>query len=387
MLRLIHQGSRSTVLASFVLTLTLVSDAVLYLLLPLFFDSFGLTVLWVGILLSANRFVRLFVNPWLVPWFQYFGARTALIQAVVLASAASLSFVFLFSPWTLLFARLLWGCAYALMRLACLHYATEEPERRMINLGWYTSIQEMGPLLVILLTPLLVVHISAQAVLLLAFVLCLLALIPALALPVPHTDRGVSTGAQWPWPDAWHRLTFLLCLLFDGVWTVILAPLLVATGWSIPMALTITSALLVFKRIYNTTLGMLTVRFDIWQHDRFWLVIALGLMLVACGLMGLHVVLLASVLGILGHGAFMILVPKLLSDRAGTVLERQQTLNTFTFWRDLAAAVGALLASALIAWQSAAGFYAVGGVILLGLLIALYYGERHRSSTSPHSTE
>src|SRR5690554_5623135 len=209
MLRLIHQGSRSTVLASLVLTLTLVSDAVLYLLLPLFFDSFGLTVLWVGILLSANRFVRLFVNPWLVPWFQYFGARTALIQAVVLASAASLSFVFLFSPWTLLFARLLWGCAYALMRLGCLHYATEAPERRMINLGWYTSIQEMGPLLVILLTPLLVVHISAQAVLALAFVLCLLALIPALSLPVPHADRGVSTGAQWPWPDAWHRLTFL----------------------------------------------------------------------------------------------------------------------------------------------------------------------------------
>ena len=64
MLRLIQQGSRSTVLASLVLTLTLVSDAVLYLLLPLFFDSFGLTVFWVGILLSAHRFVSLFFNPW-----------------------------------------------------------------------------------------------------------------------------------------------------------------------------------------------------------------------------------------------------------------------------------------------------------------------------------
>lgn len=379
MLCLIHSGSRSTVLASLVLTLTLVSDAVLYLLLPLFFDSFGLTVLWVGILLSANRFVRLFVNPWLVPWFQYFGPRTALLQAVVLASLASLSFVVLFSPWTLLLARLLWGCAYALIRLACLHYATEEPERRMINLGWYTSIQEMGPLLVILITPMLVVQISAQAVLFLAFVLCLLALVPAFALPAQQVERGVSTGAQWPWPDAWHRLTFLLCLLFDGVWTVILAPLLVATGWSIPMALTITSALLVSKRIYNTTLGLLTVRFDIWRHDRFWLVIALGLMLLATGLMAMQAILTASVLATVGHGIFMILVPKLLSDRASTVLERQQTLNTFTFWRDLAAAVGALLASLLIAWQSAPEFYAVGGMILLGLSIALYLGERHRS--------
>lgn len=383
MLRLIDPGSRSTVLASLVLTLTLVSGAVLYLLLPLFFESFDLTLVWVGILLSANRFIRLIVNPWLVPWFQHFGARRSMIQAVFLASVASLSFVWLFSPWALLAARILWGCAYALMRLGCLHYAAAQPGRRMINLGWYTALQEIGPLLVILIIPLMVYQVSVQAVLLLAFILCLLALAPALNLPTQITDEGAPARPGWPWPNARHRLTFMLCLLFDGVWPVILAPLLVTAGWSTAMALTLTSALLVGKRLYNTALGLLTVRFDLWRHDRFWLALSLGVMLLASGLMALRFVLLASILAIVGHGTFMMLLPKQLSDSSSSLSMRQQTLNTFTFWRDLAAAVGALLSGVLIAWQIAPWFYGIGGVILLGLILPLYVGER-KLSPDPH---
>ncbi|MCH8529290.1 MAG: MFS transporter [Saccharospirillum sp.] len=376
MLRLIAADSRPTVLASLVLTLTLVSDAVLYLLLPLFFEDFGLTLLWVGVLLSANRFVRLLINPWLVPWFQHFGARTAMIQAVVLASLASLSFIWLLNPWALLAARLLWGSAYALMRLGCLHYATEQPERRMVNLGWYTSLQEVGPLLVLLLTPLIVDQVSVQAVLVLSFMLCLVAMLPALALPRAEAEEGASARARLPWPNAWHRLTFVLCLLFDGVWTVILAPLLVAAGWSTAMALTLTSVLLVGKRLFNMALGFVVVRLDTWQQTGAWLSLAFGLMWLACVLMALKSVLLASALAIIGHGLFMILVPRLLSDRAENRIERQQSLNSFTFWRDLSAAVGALLAGGLIAWQVAPAFYGAWGVGLLAMLIPLLMVER-----------
>ena len=376
MLRLIDKDSRPTVLASLVLTLTLVSDAVLYLLLPLFFDSFGLTLLWVGVLLSANRFVRLLINPWLVPWFQYFGARTAMIQAVALASLASLGFIWLLSPWALLAARLLWGAAYALMRLGCLHYATEHTEKPMVNLGWYTSLQEVGPLLVLLLTPVLVGQVSVEAVLILAFLLCLVALLPALALPKPEVEEVSITRARIPWPNAWHRLTFVFCLLFDGVWTVILAPLLVAAGWSVAMALTSTSILLVGKRVFNMALGVVAVRLDSWRYIGAWLALSIGLMWLACFLMAVQQVLLASVLGIVGHGLFMILVPRLLSDRATNRIERQYSLNSFTFWRDLAAAVGALLAGGLIAWNIALTFYGLSGMGLLGLLVPLALGER-----------
>ena len=54
-----HSATKQTILASSTLTLALVSDAVLYLLLPIYFSDFLLTIIWVGILLSANRFLRI----------------------------------------------------------------------------------------------------------------------------------------------------------------------------------------------------------------------------------------------------------------------------------------------------------------------------------------
>ncbi len=364
MLQLIHPGSRPTVLAGAVLTLTLASDAVLYLLLPLYFESFGLTLVWVGILLSANRFVRLLINPWLVPWFQRYGARTALLQAVVLASLASLSFVWLHSPWILLAARLLWGCAYALMRLGCLHYATQDGGRRMTNLGWYTSLQEVGPLLVLLLAPLLIGWISMQAVLLLAFLFCLLAFIPALMLPAAESERGQSARAQLPWPNAWHRLTFMVCMLFDGLLLVLFAPLLVADGWSIGMALTLASALMVMRRLFNLGLGAVAVRFEWVDDSGAWMMGALLAMLAASGLITVGALLPGAALAIVGHGLFMILAPKQLADAAPSTLARQQTLNAFTFWRDVAAASGALLAGLLLSMNLSLPFYGMATVIL-----------------------
>ena len=46
--------------SSGVLSLTLLGDALLYAVLPVHAESFGVSLVWVGILLSANRFVRVF---------------------------------------------------------------------------------------------------------------------------------------------------------------------------------------------------------------------------------------------------------------------------------------------------------------------------------------
>lgn len=380
MLRLIHQHSQPTVLASVVLTLALVSDSVLYLLLPLYFEDFGLTLIWVGILLSANRFVRLLINPWLLPWFERFGPRTSMLQAVALATAASLAFLMLASPWVLLLARLLWGMAYALMRLGCLHYATHQPERRMVNLGWYTSLQEVGPLSVLLIAPWLVQFFAIEAVLVLASGLCLMALWPALALPPAQSDPQAPTRARFPWPNAWHRLTFVLCLLFDGVWTVVLAPLLVVAGWSTAAALAMTAWLLVAKRVFNLLVGVVSIRVNPWVPERLWLGISLALMLVAGGLMALTEVLWASVFAIAGHGLYMILVPKRLADEALSDDGRHHSLNGFTFWRDLAAAVGALLASLLLTGAWTPLFYGLLTGLVAVMLLSARYGVT--SSTS-----
>lgn len=146
------------------------------------------------------------------------------------------------------------------------------------------------------------------------------------------------------------------------------------------MALTITSVLLVGKRLYNMALGFVAVRWNAWQRIGPWLTLALGLMWLACVLMAIKAILLASVLGVIGHGLFMILLPRLLSDRALNLADRQQSLNSFTFWRDLSAAVGALLAGGLIAWQVTPAFYGLWALGLVAMLIPLGLRERRQEA-------
>ena len=57
--------SRPTVLVSLVLALALPADSLLYAMLPLHAAEFGLSLATAGVLLSANRIVRLAAYPML----------------------------------------------------------------------------------------------------------------------------------------------------------------------------------------------------------------------------------------------------------------------------------------------------------------------------------
>src|SRR5690625_7185484 len=63
-----NEERRVTVIA-LITAACILGDAMLFIVLPIYWESFGLTSLWqVGVLLSANRLIRLPINP-LVGWF------------------------------------------------------------------------------------------------------------------------------------------------------------------------------------------------------------------------------------------------------------------------------------------------------------------------------
>ena len=49
----------ATSLSAAVLSIVLMGDALIYVVLPVSAEMFGISLIWVGILLSANRFVRI----------------------------------------------------------------------------------------------------------------------------------------------------------------------------------------------------------------------------------------------------------------------------------------------------------------------------------------
>lgn len=124
-------------------------DAMLFIVLPLYWQEFGLTALWqIGILLSVNRFIRLPISP-LVGWFySKFELRTGVQLALILATATTFSYGFFQSFATLVVARAVWGVAWALLRiggmLAVVEFSTKDNRGKLM--GTYNGLWGIGGL-------------------------------------------------------------------------------------------------------------------------------------------------------------------------------------------------------------------------------------------------
>src|SRR5690242_20563275 len=105
--------------ASLTLCLTLPTDTVLYLLLPLNPAAFGVSLAEAGVLLAANRLIRIAGYRWVAGAYQRRGPRLSCIAAVIGAAASSLGYALL-PPglFWLLPARLMWGLSFAAMNIA-----------------------------------------------------------------------------------------------------------------------------------------------------------------------------------------------------------------------------------------------------------------------------
>ncbi len=89
----------------------------IYAVLPSNISSFAVSAGLVGVLLSANRFVRLVSNPLADRLFRRFGMERPLALAVVLSIVTTLAYGIGPGFAVLLIARILWGLCYSILRL------------------------------------------------------------------------------------------------------------------------------------------------------------------------------------------------------------------------------------------------------------------------------
>src|SRR5688572_24054137 len=85
-------GLKGPVYASLALTFASFGDAFLYPFLPVNSSAVGVPVFWVGVLLSVNRFVRIFSNTMMVHLFARYGLRDVMTCAVALAIVSTLGY-------------------------------------------------------------------------------------------------------------------------------------------------------------------------------------------------------------------------------------------------------------------------------------------------------
>jgi MFS family permease len=112
-----HENRTRFVLISAIVSLSLLGDALLYAVLPSRPEAFGLRIWQIGVLLGANRLVRLVTNELAGRLVQRSESDRPLYWAILVGSLITVSYALPIGFWGLLAARLAWGACWSLLRV------------------------------------------------------------------------------------------------------------------------------------------------------------------------------------------------------------------------------------------------------------------------------
>jgi MFS family permease len=355
-------------LAAGVLTLALLGDSLLYAVLPTHAGAFGLSTLWVGMLLSINRFVRLGLYPAIARAFSRLGERRLVIVAAAVAAASTASYAF-GGPTVLLVARMAWGLSFAVLSLASMSYAASGAASAGRRLGVGRALGQLGPVVSLVAGSWLVGTLGPRAVFAVVALGTLLAVPLACGLParvggrrevLPHARQGLTVD-RW---DLWLPGTIQLA---EAAVKTALAALLLTRGARGVEVVEIVAWTLVGRRVAEILLGPAVGRLaDAWPPGQLVTVLgaasALGLALVAAGqvVSGACVLLAARAsLATVGPLALLAQAPH----QPIAVLARWST------WSEAGSAAGPALAGLWCTWLGPRWLVLLLAVVVVGATV------------------
>ena len=137
--------------------LSLFGDMALYAILPIYYKSLGFSPLHVGILLSANRWIRLLTNHLAGKLSGEIDSSALLL--IVLITGSLLAAVYGFVPpfWLFLLCRLIWGFSWSVIRQIGIMTSVTLSEKNSVGrtIGFYKGITQLGSMAGILLAGIL----------------------------------------------------------------------------------------------------------------------------------------------------------------------------------------------------------------------------------------
>ena len=358
--------------ASIVLALTLPTDTVLYLLLPLHAAVFGVTLAEAGILLAANRLVRIIGYGWVARSYEHHGARICCLVAVLGSAASSIGYALLPGVWTLLVCRLVWGLSFAAMNIATQAIATSEPDGAARRSGQSRAIIAAGPMVALMVGAAIAEFHGAPIVFILLGVVALAAFPFALRLPGGEGQK-VTGGPRFALPSRLDMWSFIQGLGLDGLFVLGLSVLAAealpqGAGLAAGAALTLRY---VSELVLSPVGGRLGERFgSLRMLILLSLVSAFGLGLIGVGVLwigALAVVGLRGLLQPLAPPVAAALVPP---------TERVSALARLATWRDLGAGLGPLIAGALLPILPTWLLYGAAALALAVSALSLHLARR-----------
>ena len=362
-------GWRAIIGSSAIMSLALLGDALLYAVLPVYAEAFGLTLPWVGVMLSANRFVRVFAYGLLARLTHAIGVRRMCIIAAVGATVSTALYGFGQGPVVILAARVLWGLTYAILVLATLTYAVQHRVQVGTRVGVGHAIQRLGPILALFGGAWLVGVVGPNTAFMLLAIPTALSILIAFSLPkIEHVEAQRSKPASLARPKPIDVLFFLQGYGVDGVFALSIT-LIFARESSLSVAVMSGGALLAMRHFGEAIAAPLFG----WIADRFGArrIFVLAAALTMLGFVGvaLGFTVFGALVMLLFRGALASQGPAVIAQSLDADEHAVGPLARMQAWRDLGAACGPLVTGFLLTFVSAELQHAAVAVALAAGLL------------------
>lgn len=346
--------------AALTLALCLPSDVLLYLLLPMESQAFGITLAQAGVLLAANRLVRIFGYRHVLNFYARHGDRLTCMIAAGAATVCALGNSMLSGFAALLGLRLIWGLCFAALNLSTQVLATSEAAGAARRAGRSRAVIALGPMLALPLGGWLTLWAGPRPIFLILAGCCLVGVWVARGLPSAGHDLH-STGRRFKWPDSVAVWSFIEGVALDGLFIF---------GLSIQAqkilggdAVLIAGGLMALRYASEMLLSPLGGR----VAQRFG---ATSMLLLFSFLSALALTAFGSYWVIVGAAAVLVLralqlplVTTLVAERNPGSM-RVSALASNAVWRDVGAGLGPLMAGVLLPVASASWVFGLAGAAI-----------------------
>lgn len=354
--------SKHYITSAIILALANIGDTFLYAYLPSNYQNLSLSIIWVGVILSINRFARLFLNSWVTYYLSTRGIKSITIIATVIAVITTVSYGFINSVVLWIVVRILWGITFSTLRLTNIIYSLEQ-HKKGFALGLSRGIVEIGSIISLLLAPFLLNNFDKQITFSLLGLLSFIGFFLALQLPNIKIETISKKDLILSFPSSFNVIVLLNALIIEGVLVVLVSPLIqLEFSLSMEKSLAIIGFILAYRRVCLVVFSPLTG----WLADKFGfekvftsttIILTGGIILIALNqiLLGL---IIAFTFGAMNSSISV----------GGAITNVKNSLKDISdnvTWRDIGTAVGTLIGASLLTNRYLYAVFITASILLI----------------------
>ena len=226
-------GGRAVALSGAVIGLGLLGDTLIYAVLPLYHDDFGISLFMVGVLLSLNRWIRLLANSGVAAIGERVGPHALMVMAAIGSVISTTLYGLVENDTVQVAARILWGISYASLNLSTLAYAVSDRTNAGKRVGASRAAIGIVQAMSLVGGAWIALEVGPRSVFLIFGGLTLISLGAALLLPRLPREVADKKPFRLPVPHRLETWGFMLGFTSDGVFLLTLSFLIRirSPGW------------------------------------------------------------------------------------------------------------------------------------------------------------